>query len=1361
MNFTCHTTKKGIKVSNPLHALTSLLHHLGVAGPARVRAFDGISAAKTTQGTRAPARALVFLCVLLGVLACSAAPASAEVEHQFVKSIPGISAEGTGSFTSGEKTITSVVTSSGAFIVGEEISAAGYLPSGTTIVKVEPGVLEVSNAAEKTELSVPVSLKAQQAFVLPWGLAFGAEGDLFAADPGEKGVGPSNLDVFGAAGESVARVGALAGGYTRGVAVSDATGDVYVANSGCDCLQVFQPNLQGVPALGYVELAPWMGTKTKRGSFGGQYVYVAVDNSSDAHAGDVYVLDTESNGPHMVVDVIRPTESGGEGETVQELLTPNLTGDIGAVLAVSPLTGDVYVPNANAGTVEVFNVNAELQSEQEPQGADTPALSFTPIDVAVDPTTGEVYVVDGAHHVVDEFSSGGEYEGQIPKPGEPLVEPLGVAVSSSGQVYVSDGAAKAVDVYAVEPPSLPKVEGDSVSQVTEDSATLAAQIDPHGRPGDPVTRYRFQYTTGERFAREGFTGAVSLPAPEGVLAPSFEGQSVSVPVQGLTPGTAYRFRVVAENGLGADVQDTERTFTTRTTGSFGLADGREWEMVSPPQKEGVLIEPIEGIGDGGIGGVSQAAVKGNAMTYLADAPTEPSPQGVTTFVQVLSTRGPGGWSSRDVSLPYTAAPGLSVGHGMEYRFFSEDLSQAIVQPFGVFNPARSAEASALTPFLRSDYMGGNVSEPCLPASMSCYRPLVTGKPGFANVPEGIDFGEEAICRTLSQPPPFCGPDFLAATSDLSHVVLQSGAALKAPGAGGLYEWSGGQPLAGQLKPVSLLPANGAGEELPAHNPMLNSENTLSSEKDARDVISADGSRVFWSSKTNTGENLYMRDTARGKTIQLDVPEAEPACPAIDHCGVGRVYAEFQRASANGEVVFFTDSQKLTANAAAYGNRPFEGTGGDLYECEIKDDACALTDLTPSGDVLGSVLGASKDGSWVYFVANGMLAKGAVAGSCESSQESPHAVCNLYVRHDGVTSLVAVLSGNDLPDWQLNLSGSTVRVSPDGGYLAFMSRRSLTGYDNADVASGQPDEEVYLYHAPEDLTPQSQSGTLSCASCNPTGGRPHGVEYESLPATKNMPIAGGDRVWNQTWLAANVPTWTPYTLEGSLYQSHYLSDNGRLFFNSSDALVPKDVNGTEDVYEYEPRGVGGCASASSSGSVAFKPGGKIEGGGLEEGEGCVGLISSGESAQESAFLDASATGGRDAEGHEGGGDVFFLTTSKLAPQDVDDAFDVYDAQECTAAAPCPPQPAQSPAACNTEASCKAAPSPQPGIFGAPSSATFSGPGNLAPPPVVVKKVTKKAAKCKKGRTRNKHGRCVKSKSKKKAKAKKAGTNRGGK
>jgi hypothetical protein len=206
-----------------------------------------------------------------------------------------------------------------------------------------------------------------------------------------------------------------------------------------------------------------------------------------------------------------------------------------------------------------------------------------------------------------------------------------------------------------------------------------------------------------------------------------------------------------------------------------------------------------------------------------------------------------------------------------------------------------------------------------------------------------------------------------------------------------------------------------------------------------------------------------------------------------------------------------------------------------------------------------------------------------------------------------------------------------------------------------------------------------------------------VEYARVSGK----LVGGDRVWTgTTWLAANVPGWTPYQTGRALYQSRYLSDTGRLFFNSSDALVPQDVNGTEDVYQYEPPGVGDCSTSS----VAFS----------ERSGGCVGLISSGTSPEESAFLDASETGG----------DVFFLTAARLAPQDFDTTLDIYDAHECTSFSPCIPTPAAQPPPCTTEASCKAAPLPQPQIFGTGPSETFTGAGNiLAPPPPASKPLTK--------------------------------------
>jgi hypothetical protein len=248
------------------------------------------------------------------------------------------------------------------------------------------------------------------------------------------------------------------------------------------------------------------------------------------------------------------------------------------------------------------------------------------------------------------------------------------------------------------------------------------------------------------------------------------------------------------------------------------------------------------------------------------------------------------------------------------------------------------------------------------------------------------------------------------------------------------------------------------------------------------------------------------------------------------------------------------------------------------------------------------------------------------------------------------------------------------ISPDGRYLAFMSEASLTGYDNRDAISGAMDEEVYLYDA--------ATNHLVCASCNPTGARPTGIE-DTGSTWSGALLVDRNFEWPGHWLAASLPDWTVRGQSEAIHQPRYLLNDGRLFFNSPDVLVPQDVNGQENVYEYEPEGDGSCRSAV----------------------GCVSLISSGTSSEESAFADASASGE----------DIFFLTSSRLAAQDYDDSYDMYDAHVCSASVPCPSVAPVSPTPCETSDSCKAPPTPQPTTFGATSSETFSGAGNVVQPP----------------------------------------------
>ena len=1098
-----------------------------------------------------------------------------------------------------------------------------------------------------------------------------AAGDVYVTDP-EHAV----VDVFGPeAGGGEKYVTRLEGtepgvpfSNPTSVAVSAFNGDVLVADNGSE-VDVFEPS--GMPGV-YSFL--FKITETPAGVL--QASGVAVDGSD----GDIYVADSGSQS----ID-----EFDLAGKYLGHL-TGTPAGQFNQVegVAVDLASHDVYMGDYNQenqeGFVDVFGPNLVVPDVKITE----PVSSLTPTSVTLHGTVN----AREAGEVTCEFeygtspSYGQHAKCTAPVPNGNAEEPV-ESVSITGLSpdttyhYRLDAANESGTNTGECPEDCgefttlgPGIHSESVSNVKSTSVTFEATINPHNAP----TTYYFQYGTSTGYGED--APLLTAAEPHGALLGYGEGDvPVTQHVQvGLSAGTVYHYRVVAVSELAGELVEfagPDQTFTTQTAGGgIALPDARAWEMVSPPDKHGAdLLSFREGQF------VFQASVAGDALTYVATAPTEAQPEGFSNLMQVLSTRGLEGWASRNIGLPHKAATGTSTK--TENPFFSSDLSLGVVHAFGVFDPSVSAEASEATPYLHTDYPSGNVNAPC---EESCYRPLVTGKPGFENVPLGTVFG--GLFEGLH------GPEFLGATPDLRHVVLKSLVALtKTPVDHGLYEW-----MAGKLQLVSVLPVSEGDEAVPG--------NLGNIEKTARaGTISNDGSRVIWAAIVELAgtseQHLYMSDTATGETksVRLDTPD--PECLKEGKCGGGPVEPVFQVASSDESKVFFTDTQGLTEDAGAVDKEP------DLYECEIVEAKageleCRLSDLTPlgnsgeradvqagsknAGPSQGAVVGASEDGSWVYFVADGVLENGGVP-----VPGAEHGQPNLYARHAGTTQLIAVLSGADGPDWARasgTIDGISARVSPDGRWLAFMSQRSLTGYDNRDAVSGKPDEEVYLYDA--------RSERLVCASCDPTGARPSGEIFETELTEQEGEFLGDNTAWGGgTSLAAMVPGWTR-----ELYQSRYLSDSGRLFFDSHGALAPQDVNGTWDVYQYEPPGVGDCATSSPTFG--------------ERSGGCVGLVSSGTSGEASAFLDASAVGGRDAEGHEGGGDVFFLTTAKLTSQDFDTSLDIYDAHECAASSPCLSTPAAEPPPCDTEASCMAAPSPQPGIFGLPSSATFSGAGNVS-------------------------------------------------
>lgn len=1147
------------------------------------------------------------------------------------------------------------------------------------------------------------------------------------------------------------------------VAIDETTGQIYVADVKNEVVDVFKESLGSYSYDCQITGAGEASTSTSEcdtsepkpgvpaGAFSRPFS-VAFDNSTSSSAGELYVTDEEQG----VVDKFSST-----GVYLSQLTGPEAAGGpketfapkfgLGGV-AVDQSDGDLYVEDTEKDVVDQFGPAGEYVTQIN--GSGTPAGSFTPSFVATDRLTGDVYVTDGlgSHSVVDVFGPLVAVPDVTTGPASPItvnsetlsgtVEPEGEAVTdcrfeygtttlydktalceqTQAEIGTTGAALVSADISGLQPYttyhfrlvaankndegtpvdgvdrefttlSPPIIDDAWAADVTEKTAQLRAQIRPMGSD----TSYRFEYGLCSSPSRCPSSYEKSAPIPQGDLGSGSEDVTVGVELSALGPATTYHYRVVVTNARREVVESEDHGLTTQSTGTeSSLPDNRAWELVSRPNKHGALIASIGG-------GLVEAAAEGGALTYVASGTVEEEPQGNRLLAaQVLSRRGSGGWSSQEIVAANPRSTGFAVGgEEYEYKLVSSDLSLGLLEPASA-NPLLSEEASGWTPYLRQDLVS---SQSCQLAPSACWTPLVTSREGYADIqPPGSTFARFKI---------------KGATPDLGHIVLSDEDAA-------LYEWTAAAPPAQRLQPVGVLP-HGEGGAMVEHAAELGDSEDFG----MGNAVSRDGSRVFWESSGSLQHHLYVRDTTKGETVRLDVvqpggEEAERAAETPEPA--------FQAASAGGSRVFFTDEQRLT-----------EGSGnGDLYECEVKANMttgkleCILGDLTSVGSgkavgLQGQVLGASEDGSYVYFAANAVLALHATAGACKINP-APQATCSLYVAHESEgtwkITFIATLeaAGGDAQDANPDFSPGrykTSRVSPDGHWLAFMSDRPLTGYDNRDANSGESDEEVYLYDA-------EGGGKLVCASCNPTGARPEGEEIEQEGDYVNDEFAGP---WHERWVAATVPSLTSVTLTTSSYQSRYLSNGGRLFFDSHAALSPHATNGTWDVYEYEPS-TGGETSASDScttSAVSYS----------ERSEGCVSLISSGASEQESAFLDAS----------ENGDDVFFLTAAKLVPQDYDSAYDVYDAHVCSSESPCVSEPAPTPA-CMTTDSCREAPAQQPSVFGAPPSATFSGAGNVPPPaskPAAksltrAQKLAQALKACRKKKNKRKRATCEKQASK---------------
>jgi hypothetical protein len=777
--------------------------------------------------------------------------------------------------------------------------------------------------------------------------------------------------------------------------------------------------------------------------------------------------------------------------------------------------------------------------------------------------------------------------------------------------FVLAGLSLPVFAYAAspalgEPGEAPAIDRTFATAVRATSANLNVWVDPNGSE----TAVHFEYGLADCSANScASTAATNFGAEDVEDNAFFRGLEGGRPVTGLTPGTTYHYRAIATNAAGT-TEGPDRTFTTfPLADGFRLPDNRGYEMVTPLEKNGGDVAQATMI--------TRSAADGNAVSFASRASFGDSPSGGGSGgAEYIAERRPTGWVTHGISPDMETANVLNAS--LYVGDFSANLDRAIFLGYNSFGSDPFVDVSdRANLYLRTDALTpGLGSYTTLSSCPACSAPLPPDEPAFL-------FNQN---RRV---------DYVDATPDLGQILFEDKANLTqetvdANGGAGLsteqvklYEWDHGTVRLAGILPDS---ACGSPPPCPAESSYGGSADEFGrvSGDISENTISDDGRRINFTAPpfSERAGTLYER-VDHATTIQVNASERstpEPPRPA-----------SFGWATPDGKRVFFTTEEALTDDGAG---------GGYMYDVT----APAGERLTFLGESIDSIIGGSDDGNYVYFVSNHVLVPG------QHIQDDSR---KLYVWHEEDIRAIAGVDGESVMVWNTTRTRRDARVTPDGKSIVFLASPldeqafdDLTGYDSVGThASGCGFcPEVYVYNYERDQ--------LSCASCPPTNSAP-----EHRAGDINNYHGGGAFLQYPP-----LPDESTSSLEGRR-RSQWISNDGRFVFFSSPAdLVPEDINGVMDAYEYD----------AQSGQVR--------------------LISTGQSGVLSVFLAASP------DGH----DVFFTTRQQLVPGDTDSSTDLYDARVDGGI----PEPARAPT-CEGDA-CQASPtSPNDPT---PASSGFNGAGN---------------------------------------------------
>ncbi len=1043
------------------------------------------------------------------------------------------------------------------------------------------------------------------------------------------------------------------------IAVDNSSGNVYVGDTGDNLVSKFDEEGNLIATWGVAGQLEGSPTEPF-----GPLAGIAVD-----HLGNLFVYGTDQ----------RMFRFGSSGLFLTSFSTPTERGGAGPPFEVSQngIAVDSEDDLYKVPIPEVVTKLSEAGNFLEKQACHTNGIETCHLDgeanatgLAVDPATDDLYVDQGGTSI-SHFEASCPSEGCAPADtfGTPhLNDARGLSIDAASEVvYVADTGENQVAVFS--PFVLPTIDLREPTSVEPTSVTLNGHIDPGTGTGTEVTNCRFEYGYDTSY---GLGSVPCMPATSFTTA-----TDVSASLPGLVQGTRYHYRLVAENTRGEklhsadavvspaqeptieDVTSTDVTATAATlsakinpngrettyqfeygtttdygessprtsitenlstshsiefhleglqsdltyhfhlvaqnsegtnasedqsfgfypspcpnellrqqTGSGSLPDCRAYELVSPAYAGDVILYPADGPSSDQATDPSRLAFTGGFG--LIPNTGEPDNSRGDLYV---ATRTDEGWVTKYIGLPSTetllmGGPPWATSNAMAYAGFWQ---------IGVL--ANSSMSKIVD--WNDGYDSTESGQTGAPGSSNA--PYVwnstTGKPidrwptDLVSVPGGEEFEGES-----------------AASADLSHYVFSSndvfapGGVQSAPGVfgGDVYD---DNTVADEIAIASRTTEG---------TPIVGAEPLQVSSEGTRILMSVGGGlcmgRLQRVPLCGAGQ-LYMRI---GDAVTYEIAPGH----VVDYLGT----------TADGSKVYFTSAEELiegeetdsntelymwSAKAAEEGKQPLTlisrpNAGADSTDtCNAAwTEKCDAVPVDPySGAEAPAGLGgngrsdsyiASESGD-IYFYSPAKLdgQKGIAGGE------------NLYLYRSGqVTFVTTLLHGFECvrvgPVAVECGNGPVTRmeVSADGDHMAFITTSQLTGYDNAGYA------EMYSF------TPAT--GRLICDSCIPDG---------------------------------EPPTHNVYGSQNGLF----MTNAGRTFFSTEDALVPQDTNKATDVYEF----VDGRPRLITTGT-----------GGAPFPEGVIG------EQTRPGLIGVSANGT----------DVYFATTDVLVGQDLNgQVIKIYDAR----------------------------------------------------------------------------------------------------